>query len=144
VNDFYSVSQLRRCELLTALLQRFSQHDVLTPSELASVEVRSPEQVWAEICQTRGVENHARSRNSWCGALASRLQRQQGVAKDPDISVAMRGTCFRVRYRKQEAPWLVAHEYGPDDPGARVTLSEFRALAWAAANAKARELGWIV
>ena len=62
----------------------------------------------------------------------------------PDIFVAMRGTCFRVKYRKQEAPWLVAREYGPDDPGAMVTLSEFRALAWAAANDKARELGWIV
>jgi hypothetical protein len=44
----------------------------------------------------------------------------------PDILVAMRGTCFRVRYRKQESPWLVAREYGPDDPGATVTLSEFR------------------
>ena len=57
---------------------------------------------------------------------------------------AMRGTCFRVKYRKQEAPWLIAQEYGPDDPGATVTLSEFRALAWAAANDKARELGWLV
>jgi hypothetical protein len=61
-----------------------------------------------------------------------------------DISVAMRGTCFRVKYRKQEAPWLIAQEYGPDDPGATITLSEFRALAWAAANDKARELGWLV
>ena len=61
-----------------------------------------------------------------------------------DIFVAMRGTCFRVKYRKQEAPWLIAQEYGPDDPGATITLSEFRALAWAAANDKARELGWLV
>ena len=61
-----------------------------------------------------------------------------------DILVAMRGTCFRMKYRKQEAPWLIAQEYGPDDPGATITLSEFRALAWAAANEKARELGWLV
>ena len=60
-----------------------------------------------------------------------------------DILVAMRGTCFRMKYRKQEAPWLIAHEYGPDDPDATITLSEFRALAWAAANDKARELGWL-
>ena len=60
------------------------------------------------------------------------------------ISVVMRGTCFRIKYRKQEAPWLIAQEYGPDDPGATITLSEFRALAWAAANDKARELGWLV
>ena len=64
--------------------------------------------------------------------------------RGPDIFVAMRGTCFRIKYRKKEAPWLVALDYGPDDPGARITLSEFRALAWAAANTKARELGWIV
>lgn len=61
-----------------------------------------------------------------------------------DIFVAMRGTCFRVKYRKQEAPWLIAQEYAPDDPDATITLSEFRALAWAAANDKARELGWLV
>ena len=58
-----------------------------------------------------------------------------------DILVAMRGTCFRVKYRKQAAPWLIAYEYGPDDPDATITLSEFRALAWAVANDKARELG---
>jgi homogentisate 1,2-dioxygenase len=60
-----------------------------------------------------------------------------------DILVAMRGTCFRVKYRKQAAPWLSVQEYGPDDPDAMITLSEFRALAWAAANDKARELGWL-
>jgi hypothetical protein len=56
----------------------------------------------------------------------------------------MRGTCFRVKYLKGPAPWLAPYEYGPDDPDAKITLSEFRALAWAAANDKARELGWIV
>jgi hypothetical protein len=50
--------------------------------------------------------------------------------KDPYIVVAMRGTCFRAKYRKQDAPWLATHEYGPDDPEASITLSEFRALAW--------------
>jgi hypothetical protein len=61
-----------------------------------------------------------------------------------DISVAMRGTSFRIRYRKQDAPWLVPLEYGPDDPDAIITQTEFRALAWAVAKEKARELGWIV
>jgi len=59
------------------------------------------------------------------------------------IFVAMRGTCFRAKYRKQEAPWLATDEYGLDDPEATITLSEFRALAWAAANDAARQLGWI-
>jgi hypothetical protein len=56
----------------------------------------------------------------------------------------MRGTCFRVKYRKEEAPWLVPLEYGPDDPEATISQTEFRALAWAVAKEKARELGWIV
>jgi hypothetical protein len=59
------------------------------------------------------------------------------------ILVVLRGTCFRAKYRKQEAPWLAIDEYGPDDPEATITLSEFRYLAWAAANETARQLGWI-
>jgi hypothetical protein len=48
------------------------------------------------------------------------------------ILVVLRGTCFRAKYRKQEAPWLATAELGPDDPEAPMTLSEFRSLAWAA------------
>lgn len=59
------------------------------------------------------------------------------------ILVAMRGTCFRARYRKQEAPWLATEDFGPDDPEALVTFTEFRSLAWSAANETARRLGWI-
>jgi hypothetical protein len=60
-----------------------------------------------------------------------------------EISIAMRGTCLKTAYRKGDAPWLVCSELGPEDPDALVTLSEFRAIAWTAANEKARELGWI-
>ena len=59
------------------------------------------------------------------------------------ILVVLRGTCFRAKYRKQEAPWLAIEEYGPDDSGAMISLSEFRNLAWAAANDTALQLGWI-
>jgi hypothetical protein len=48
------------------------------------------------------------------------------------------------RYLRISHGQLKALDYGPDDPGARITQSEFRALAWTAANTKARELGWIV
>ena len=34
------------------------------------------------------------------------------------IVVVLRGTCFRAKYRKQDAPWLATDEYGPDDPEA--------------------------
>ena len=60
-----------------------------------------------------------------------------------DIKVALRGTCLRAAFRKGDAPWLVWHEHGPDDRDATVTLARFRALAWEAANLKAREMGWI-
>ena len=32
--------------------------------------------------------------------------------QDPYIHVAMRGTCLRAKYRKQDAPWLAPEEYG--------------------------------
>ena len=57
--------------------------------------------------------------------------------------LALRGTSLRIKFRRQEAPWLATDEYGPDDPEAMITFNEFRALAWAAANETARRLGWI-
>ena len=58
------------------------------------------------------------------------------------ILVAMRGTCLRAKFRKQDAPWLAMDEY-EEDSEAPITLKEFRSLAWEAANARAYELGWI-
>ena len=59
----------------------------------------------------------------------------------PYILVAMRGTCLRAKFRKQEAPWLM-DEY-VEDSEAPMTFQEFRTLAWEAANEKARDLGWV-
>ena len=61
---------------------------------------------------------------------------------DPYIQVAMRGTCLRAKYRKQDAPWLAPEAY-EEDPEAAITFSEFRTLAWEVANEAARQLGWI-
>jgi hypothetical protein len=61
--------------------------------------------------------------------------------QDPYILVAMRGTCLRAKYRKQDAP-LAPEEYR-EDPEATITLSQFRALAWEVANEAARQLGSI-
>jgi hypothetical protein len=61
--------------------------------------------------------------------------------QDPYILVAMRGTCLRAKYRKQDASWLAPEEYG-EDPEATITFSEFRTLAWEVANEAARQLGW--
>jgi hypothetical protein len=62
--------------------------------------------------------------------------------QDSHILVAMRGTCLRAKYRKQDAPWLAPEEYG-QDPEAMITFSEFRILAWEVAHEAARQLGWI-
>ena len=58
------------------------------------------------------------------------------------ILVALRGTCFRAKYRKQDAPWLALDEW-VEDSEASITFREFRTLAWEAANEKARDLGWV-
>jgi hypothetical protein len=58
------------------------------------------------------------------------------------ILVAMRGTCLKAKYRKQEAPWLAMDGYA-EDSEAPITFKEFRTLAWEAANEKARDLGWV-
>jgi hypothetical protein len=40
------------------------------------------------------------------------------AVQESHILVVLRGTCFILKYRKQEAPWLAIEEFGPDDPGA--------------------------
>ena len=37
------------------------------------------------------------------------------------IVVVLRGTCFKAKYRKQDAPWLATDEYRPDGPEAPIT-----------------------
>ena len=37
------------------------------------------------------------------------------------ILVAMRGTCFRAKYRKQDAPWLAMDEWA-EDSEATITI----------------------
>ncbi len=64
-------------------------------------------------------------------------------AKNGDISVAMRGTCFRIKYQVQGQHWLITAESGPDDPDAEISIFDFRKIAFEAASEKARELGWL-
>ena len=65
--------------------------------------------------------------------------------RDDEIIVTMPGTSFRAKYRKRkDTRWLIASDYMPYDPAASSERGEFLARARKAANAKARELGWIV
>ena len=73
---------------------------------------------------------------------------------DTEISVTLEGqfivvtlpkTSFRAAYFKSpDSPWLTQSNYMTDDAEAPISRTEFHALAWRAANEKARELGWIV
>jgi hypothetical protein len=63
-----------------------------------------------------------------------------------DIVVTMPGTGRRVVYSKSEDNKLVASTFSaPKVPGAKrsITFAKFLALARTAANAKAKEIGWI-
>jgi hypothetical protein len=58
-----------------------------------------------------------------------------------EIEISARGTCLK----KSEAPLgLTCTELRAEDPEAIFTRDEFKTLAWTTANAKAREMGWIV
>jgi hypothetical protein len=59
------------------------------------------------------------------------------------IVVTMPGTSYSVTYHKRSEPWLHASDIR-DDKDSPISKFTFRARAWAAANEKARELGWIV
>jgi hypothetical protein len=63
-----------------------------------------------------------------------------------DIVVTMPGTSCRVVYTKTEDNKLVASTFSaPKVPGGKrgITFAKFLGLAWTAANAKAKEIGWI-
>ena len=62
-----------------------------------------------------------------------------------DIVVTMPGTGCRVVYTKTEDNKLVASTFSaPKVPGEKrgITFAKFLGLAWTAANAKAKEIGW--
>jgi hypothetical protein len=62
-----------------------------------------------------------------------------------DIVVTLPETIFMVTYFKPAGTsHLIARPNWTDDPDASIELGDFLARAWKLANAKARELGWIV
>jgi hypothetical protein len=65
---------------------------------------------------------------------------------DDEIVVSLPGSFYSVTYYKPEAsPQLLGKSF-PKQDGIRVPLphADFLVRAWKLANAKARELGWIV
>ena len=62
-----------------------------------------------------------------------------------EIIVALPLSTHKATYRKSgdSAHLIMTDASSPEDPGSSLTPAEFLGLAWEAANAKARELGWI-
>ena len=65
---------------------------------------------------------------------------------DDEIIVSLPGTSYSVTYFKRaSSPQLLAKNIPHrDDLQTPIALSDFLSRAWRVANAKARELGWIV
>jgi hypothetical protein len=65
---------------------------------------------------------------------------------DSELIVTLPGSFYSVTYYKpQNSPQLLAKNIADrDDLRILMTVAEFLAKAWRAANDKARELGWIV
>jgi hypothetical protein len=65
---------------------------------------------------------------------------------DDEILVSLPGTSYSVLYFKREGSPQLSARHIPmmDDLRTPLKLSEFLSRAWREANAKARELGWIV
>ena len=63
-----------------------------------------------------------------------------------EIIVALPHSTHSATYRKStnSRHLVLTDASSPEDPGATMTPAEFLGLAWQAANAKARELRWIV
>ena len=60
-----------------------------------------------------------------------------------DIVVTLPGTLFKATYRRR-SPGIDRISFSRSDLSAPIPLREFITCADAAANAKARELGWII
>jgi hypothetical protein len=66
--------------------------------------------------------------------------------REYEITVTLPGTSYTVTYFKlARSPQLLAKNFPTkDDSRVPLTNAEFLARAWKLANAKARELGWII
>ena len=63
-----------------------------------------------------------------------------------EIIVRMPGTSFNVVYEKTDDNQLMANSFSApkgQDKARRISFPQFLALAWTAANEKAKEIGWI-
>ena len=63
-----------------------------------------------------------------------------------DIIVRMPGTSFSIVYEKTDDNQLIANSFSArkiQDETRKISFPQFLALAWTAANAKAKEIGWI-
>jgi hypothetical protein len=64
--------------------------------------------------------------------------------KGGEILVTMPGTSLSVAYEKTEDNQLIANSFSArKDEKRKLSFPKFLALAWTAANEKAKQIGWI-
>ena len=75
-----------------------------------------------------------------------RRQKVSVLVLGPDIIVTMPGTSLRVMYTKAEDNKLIVNGFATkrlENEKPQISFPRFLALAWTAANEKAKEIGWI-
>ncbi len=56
VKDFYEIEDWKQCELLFELIELIGSNDVCSLEQLSKKESKTLEEIWANICKTRGIE----------------------------------------------------------------------------------------
>ena len=93
------------------------------------------------------LERNSPKARSWCKpADMSDLSDLYVEVDGVEIIVALPHSTHSATYRRStdSRHLILTDASSPEDPGSTMTPAEFLGLAWEAANAKARELGWIV
>jgi hypothetical protein len=54
--DFFEIDGSKQCEIMVALLQRFTDSGAPMLEELSEKEGRTPQAVWDDICTSSGID----------------------------------------------------------------------------------------
>lgn len=56
VKDFYEIEDWQQCELLIDLIELIGSNNVSSLEKLSKKKGEAPQQIWANICKSRGIE----------------------------------------------------------------------------------------
>ena len=112
-------------------------------TEFGGVQEPLPDAMRLLLCLIDGAERRHRLVRKWRTQAAPDLHVE---VEDDDIMVTLPGTSYAVTYYKVANSPQLHGRHLPDQVDRRSPISQaaFVGKAWKLANAKARELGWIV